>query len=164
MNNLIIYTDGSTRIQNKKGANNIGGYGYVVYKDGQIIDAFGKQVENTTNNRMELMALNEAIQKYGTKDPWDAPIIYTDSRYALMCLTDWGKTWERNNWIKSDNKEPENLDLVKRGVYLLEFFNAELKKCDGHTGIEGNELADKLATGLISSEEILKQFGSDKSE
>ena len=164
MRNLVIYTDGSTRIKNKKGANNIGGYGYVVYDGEQLIDAFGEQVENTTNNRMELTALNEAIQKYGTKDPWEAPIIYTDSQYALMCLTVWGKSWERNGWLRSNNKEPENLDLVQRGIYLLEFFNAVLKKCDGHSGIIGNELADQLATGLISSEEVLKRYGLTKSE
>lgn len=156
--NLIIYTDGSTRIKNQKGFNNIGGYGYVVFKDDTIIDAFGKQVENTTNNRMELTAIIEAMKKYGSTgyDVWDCPTIYTDSQYALNCLTVWGPVWKLNNWIKQDNKTPENLDLVQEGLELLDKYYFSIVKCDGHSGIEGNELADKLATGIISREEVLK--------
>ena len=61
-NKLIIYTDGSTRIRNQKGALNKGGYGFVVYKNDFIIDAYGEQVDNTTNNRMELTAIINGIE------------------------------------------------------------------------------------------------------
>ncbi len=164
MENLIIYTDGSTRIQNKKGVNNIGGYGYVVYQDDKIIDAFGKQVENTTNNRMELTAIVEVLKRYGSTgyDVWDCPTIYTDSQYALMCLTVWGPTWKQNDWLKQDNKIPENLDLIQEGVELLEKYFFCILKCDGHAGIEGNELADDLATGNISREEVLNLYSSNE--
>ena len=65
---IKIFTDGSTKIKNKKGFPNKGGFSYIVYQDNIIIDAFSKQVENTTNNEMELTALIAAIEKYGTSE------------------------------------------------------------------------------------------------
>lgn len=155
---LTIYTDGSTRINNKRGVNNIGGYGYIVYnKDNEIIDAYSEQVENTTNNRMELMALLSVIKKYGTEDTWDCPTVFTDSQYALMCFTSWGSTWKTNGWVRSNGEKIENLDLIQEGINLIESgkYNVNIQKCSGHNGIEGNELADKLATGKIMPKEII---------
>lgn len=158
-NKFIIYTDGSTRIRNQKGVLNIGGFGYVVYLNGIIVDAFGEQVENTTNNRMELTAIIEVLKKYGQEyNSFNTPIIYTDSSYAIMSLTNWWRTWEQDNWTRPNGKPVENVDLIKEACDLMYHKDhyCEILKCPGHSGIEGNELADKLATGTIIAKEILK--------
>lgn len=154
---FTIYTDGSTRIKNQKNTNNIGGFGYVVYNElGEIVDAYSEQVENTTNNRMELMALYSVIKKYGCESIFGAHRVYTDSVYAMKCITEWGKNWEKNGWITSRKQPVENLDIIKPmyELYWNDHFIV-IEKCDGHSGIEGNEIADKLATGEITAEEIL---------
>lgn len=154
---MIIFTDGSTRIRNKKGALNQGGYGVVVYENNIIIDAFGKQVKNTTNNRMELTAIKEALKRYGTSpDNWDAPTIYTDSSYCVMSLTKWIHTWKADNWIRPGGKPVENEDLMKELYELLYVKDrfGHITKCSGHSGIVGNELADKIATGEMTPVEV----------
>ena len=161
-NKLVIFTDGSTRIRNQKGALNKGGYGFVVYDGSIVIDAFREQVDNTTNNRMELTAIIKALEKYGAEyDSWDAPIIYTDSSYVVMSLTKWIHTWKQDDWIRPSGYPVENVDLMKRAYELLYETDhyANIIKCPGHNGLVGNELADKLATGKISSEEVLKLYG-----
>lgn len=158
---VTIYTDGSTRIKNKKGENNIGGFGYVVYNEsGYIVDAYSEQVENTTNNRMELMALFKVIEKYGSDSIFGANTVYTDSIYAMKCITEWADVWNKNDWKTSKNTPVENQDLIKPmyELYWKDHFII-IKKCDGHSGIEGNELADKLATGTITPEEVLNKYG-----
>lgn len=154
---FTIYTDGSTRIKNKKGENNIGGFGYVVYDDktGYIVDAYSEQIQNTTNNRMELQALYEVIKKYGSDSIFGANIVFTDSAYVMKCITEWADTWCKNNWKTSKGTPVENLDLIKPmyDLYWRDHFIV-IKKCDGHSGIEGNELADKLATGTLTAEEV----------
>lgn len=155
---IKIYTDGSTRELNKKGAENKGGYAYVVYNDDTLIDAFSEQVNNTTNNEMELKALIKAIKNYGSKDPWDAPTIYSDSRYAVQSLTNWAYKWSNNNWKTSARHPIENPELIKEGFKLLQSGNyyVNIEHCKGHNGIKGNELADKLAKGDMTPEEVLK--------
>lgn len=65
--------------------------------------------------------------------------------------------WERNGWLKSDNKTPENLDLIREyfNLYSKEGYRIQLQKCKGHNGVLGNELADKLATGRITAKKIM---------
>ena len=64
-------------------------------------------------------------------------------------------TWARNNWLKSDNKVPENLELIQAYYdWYNKGYRINLKKIKGHSGIEGNELADKLATGKIMVNEV----------
>ena len=151
-----IYVDGSAQ-KNQKNINNIGGFGYVVYNNNIIIDAYSKQVTNTTNNEMELTALVNVIKKYGTTDPWEAPSIYSDSRYAIQCLTVWAYKWSINNWKTSTKQPIENLVLIKEGFELLCSGNycVNIEYCKGHSGILGNEIADRLATGRLSPEEVL---------
>jgi len=159
---LKIYCDGSTRVKNKKGVENIGGFGIVVYNEkNEIIRAYSEQKRNTTNNEMELVALGISIMLFGTKDTWDCPTIYSDSMYAINCYTKWASNWERNNWIKADGKPVENKEIIstvytdylKTGKY-----NVNIEYCPGHSGIEGNELADKLATGELTPQEVLNGY------
>lgn len=148
---MIIYTDGSCRGNGK--VHSEGGFGIVVYENGQVIDAYAHQEKDTTNNIQELKAILWAMIHYGSR----YPTVYSDSAYAVNTLTSWSFTWKRNGWIKSDKKVPENLELIKAYHDLLDMgFKIDLRKVAGHAGDEGNELADDLACGRIKPEELIK--------
>ena len=141
---MIIYTDGSC--QKNPGP---GGFGVVVLDDNEnLIQQYSERCENTTNNREELKAILWAFLKYGNKE--NQIIIYSDSAYCVNTLTNWMFFWEKNNWKKSDNKTPENLDLIKPFFNYLKSGNiVELKKVKGHAENKWNNMADQLATGKI---------------
>lgn len=139
---MIIYTDGSCRKNPGPG-----GYGVIILNDNyEYIDKYSKQYENTTNNRMELSAILYCLIKFGNENP----IVYSDSAYAINTYTDWMFRWANNNWIKSDKKVPENLDLIQAYYELWQKgYRITLKKVKGHSGNKYNEMADKLAKGEI---------------
>ena len=64
--------------------------------------------------------------------------------------------WATKGWLKSNNKIPENLDIIKK-IYNLnkQGYKIDLIKVAGHKGIIGNEMADRLAKGSMSAEEVL---------
>jgi ribonuclease HI len=143
----IIYTDGAC-------SGNPGSGGCAMLelstKDGfpylQHADCIYYQ--NTTNNRMELEAMINAfkyIQKIKTDDEFE---IYSDSAYVVNMCNDWIWKWAAAGWVRAKNKPIENLDLVKQLYELLNFNNIKytIKKCNGHAGMLGNELADALAS------------------
>ena len=114
--------------------------------------------QNTTNNKEELKAILYALIQYG-----DEPnvVVYSDSNYCVNTFTKWMYSWQQNNWIKSDKKSPENLDLIKTYYDLTTTGERtiDLRKIQGHSGHIWNELADQLATGKISPEEAMKKYG-----
>ena len=139
-----IYTDGSCKGNGK--ISNVGGFGVVVTKDGEIVTTYSKRSENTTNNREEIRAILYAMLLYGSKD--NPPIVYSDSAYCVNTFNDWMFRWAKNNWIKSDKKTPENLDLIKEYYnWYQKGYRIDLRKIQGHAGNKYNEMADKLATG-----------------
>ena len=140
---MIIYTDGAC--SGNGSANAVGGFGIIVLDDNEnLITTHHEQVQNTTNNRMELSAILWAMIKYGSEQP--VPVVYSDSAYAVNTLTVWMWGWERKGWLKSDNTEPENLDLIQAFHKLWNMgYRIDLRKCHGHSGDHWNEQADKLA-------------------
>ena len=96
---MKIYIDGSCK-QNPGGP---GGFSIVVLDNNDnIINLYQEFFNNTTNNRMELSALLWAFLKYGTKDGFNIPIVYSDSSYVINIFNSWMETWANNNWLKSD--------------------------------------------------------------
>ena len=151
---LCIFTDGSTLKNGSKDAR--GGFGVVVTDNNRVINAHSHFCEGTTNNREEMKAIIWALSNYGNSVP--PPIVYSDSSYCVNTFNQWMNSWKRNGWIKSDKKVPENLDLIK----LYDIIKEQGKKIDlryvkGHAGFTFNELADALATGRMSVEEVLKR-------
>ena len=140
-----IFTDGSSR-----GNPGPGGWGLIILneQEDKVIFTECDRENPTTNNRMELTAILCALQ-YAESHPDDTFIIYSDSAYAVNSCNVWMRGWAANGWKNSKKQIVENLDLVQAIYNLLsrDFFNAEVRKCDGHSGIVGNELADALATG-----------------
>ena len=153
---MIIFTDGSCL---KNGSeNNEGGFGVVILDDnGNFIDCYQKQSNNTTNNAEELKAILYALLRFGKVRP--APIVYSDSAYCVNSLTQWLPGWARNNWTKSDGKSPENLELMKAFYeYSLKGYQIELVKVKGHAGNFWNEIADGLATNKLKSQDIRNKY------
>lgn len=146
---MKIYTDGSS-----KGNPGPGGFGVVVCDDkDNIIYTYSKMSEKeTTNNEQEMLAVIFAAARYGHNIP--PPQVYCDSAYVVNSFNTWIFNWVANDWKKSNNKPPENLDLIKFYYSLIKSgFKIDLIKIKGHSGNKYNELADKLAKG----EEIEKE-------
>ena len=145
---MIIFTDGSCRGNGKE--DNFGGFGVVILDDnGKFLSCYQKNSTNTTNNREEIKAILFALLRYGKNRP--VVTVCSDSAYCVNTLTQWMFGWAHNNWLKADNKPPENLDLIQTYYeYYLKGYQINLIKVKGHNGLEWNELADKLATGSIS--------------
>ena len=158
---MIIYTDGSAHPNPGPG-----GFGVVVLDNNEnLLYSYSKQFEGkVTNNEMELKAILFAYFSHGIKEENDwnnnIPIVYSDSNYCVQTLNDWMFRWARNNWIKSDKKVPENLDLIQAYYdWYQKGYRIDLRKIKGHAGNKWNEIADQLATGKITSEEVTKIYG-----
>ena len=124
-----IYTDGACSVNTRKG-------GWGAYIEGEGINLSGN-LEDTTNNRMEMTAVIEALKYYKTKQN---VTIYSDSIYVIKGITEWISGWKKKDWKKVKNK-----DLWIEMDKLNQFHNVSWKHVPAHSGIEGNEIADKLA-------------------
>ena len=152
---MVIYTDGSCCGNGK--ATKSGGYGVVVLdNDENLLYTYSKRCENTTNNREELKAILYSMLKHGVNSnkyefsQIEPPIVYSDSAYCVNTFNEWMFSWARNGWTKSDKKTPENLDLIQAYYdWYQKGYRIDLRKVKGHSGVKWNEMADKLATGVI---------------
>ena len=134
---IKIYTDGAC-----KGNPGIGGWGALLVHNEQSIEIFDGELE-TTNNRMELMAVIEALNHAASMN--DDVQIYTDSSYVQKGIQEWIHNWKKNGWRSSNKKPVKNQDLWQ----MLDTLNSSLKVdwfwVKGHAGHPGNERADFLA-------------------
>jgi ribonuclease HI len=102
---------------------------------------------------MELMAvlytlkLLDKNKKFCNNNFRVVPIIYCDSSYVVNIFNNWMYKWEKNNWLKSDNKEIKNLDIIKEIFELKDL--ARIEKVKGHANNKWNNYADMLATGKV---------------
>ena len=149
---MIIYTDGSAHPNPGPG-----GFGVVVLDNNENLwYTYSKQFAGkVTNNEMELKAILYAFLNHGVKEENDwnnnIPIVYSDSNYCVQTFNDWMFRWARNNWIKSDKKIPENLDLIQAYYeWYQKGYRIDLRKVKGHVGQKWNEMADGLATGKVA--------------
>ncbi len=133
MEKVLIWTDGSC-------LNNPGPGGWGVFiKDGEQVHEFADGVTETTNNKMEIQAVIEAIRWRNAHCPTKEVIIHTDSRYVVDGVTKWMSTW-----IKRDFKDVKNDDLWRTLNQLISP-TIEFKWVKAHAGNVENEKADKLA-------------------
>ena len=146
---MICYTDGACSGNGYEGA--YGGFGVVVLTDEEeLITTYSKGCVGTTNNREEIKAVLWTLLTYGNLNP----VVYSDSAYVVNTFNSWVWKWRKNGWLKSDNKTPENLDLIKAFCeYWDKGYRITLRKCDGHKGVKYNEMADKLA---VAAKEEMK--------
>jgi len=135
---MIIFTDGSSR-----GNPGRGGWGAIVFGNEQVTELGGRE-ENTTNNRMELLAVISALEFGGEKEI----TIFTDSAYIVSGITRWIAGWKRNNWKTSTKDDVLNRDLWERLDVLTAKKIIDWRLVKGHSGNLGNERCDVIATSF----------------
>ncbi len=131
-----IYTDGAC-----KGNPGVGGWGAILRFGGTEKELFGG-VANTTNNRMEMTAVIEALRSLSRS--CDA-VVFTDSSYVQKGISEWIHGWKRNGWKTSDKKPVKNADLWQTLDQLAAGHKIEWRWVKGHAGHPENERADQLA-------------------
>ena len=133
---VVIYTDGAC-----KGNPGPGGWGALLQYGDQEKELFGGE-RLTTNNRMELQAVIEALS--ALKRPSDVTL-YTDSVYVRSGILQWIHNWKRNGWKTSDRKPVKNADLWQILDKARENHRVEWHWVKGHADNPGNQRADALA-------------------
>ncbi len=131
-----IWTDGAC-----KGNPGPGGWGALLCSGGKERELFGG-ARATTNNRMELTAVIEALRTL--KRPCTV-VIHTDSQYVMLGITQWLANWQRRGWMTADRKPVKNVELWKQLDEQVGRHKVQWRWVRGHTGDPGNERADALA-------------------
>ncbi len=139
-----IFTDGSA--QPNPGP---GGWGFVIVRDGEIVEQKHGTAPETTNNRMELTAIIQGLSTL----PESAQLeLFTDSELCVNILTKWAAGWEKRGWRRKDG-EIKNLDLVKEAYQLaLAHPRVVIKWIKAHNGWLWNEYADSLSSAWTRDE------------
>jgi ribonuclease HI len=135
---VIIHTDGGCRPNPGPG-----GWGAVLRYGDSVREMYGGESEQTTNNRMELLAPIMALEALTRPS---LVHIHTDSTYVRGGITQWMAGWERNGWKTAGRQPVKNVDLWKRLKEACERHDVQWFWVKGHSGVPDNELADELAT------------------
>lgn len=144
MNQVEIYTDGAC-----KGNPGPGGWGVLLRSGGTQKELYGGEA-STTNNRMELMAVIQALE--ALRRPC-AVTLYLDSQYVLKGITEWLPGWKAKGWKTAAKQPVKNAelwrrldDLLMQGGHVVDW-----RWVRGHAGDPGNERADALANLGVAS-------------
>lgn len=145
---IIIYTDGAC-----KGNPGPGGWGALLKSTDSQKELFGGELV-TTNNRMEMMAVIEALT--ALKRPCHVTL-HVDSQYVLKGMTEWLVGWKARGWKTAAKQPVKNVDLWQRLDALVSTagHKIEWRWVKGHNGDPGNEHADMLANKGV--EQALRQ-------
>ena len=137
MKNVTIYTDGAC-----SGNPGPGGWGAVLKYGAHERELSGGEAQ-TTNNRMELTAVIEALRLL--KEPCEVEL-YSDSKYVIDALSKgWVYGWQKKGWVKSDKKPALNVDLWERLLPLIAAHDVRYHWVKGHAENEYNNRCDELA-------------------
>lgn len=139
-NRIVIYTDGAC-----SGNPGPGGWGAIL-RAGEHEKELSGGDDETTNNRMELMAAIAALEELKQPSPID---LFTDSTYVRDGIMKWIHNWKRNGWKTAAKKPVKNVDLWKRLELAMERHKIEWHWVKGHAGHPDNERADELARNAI---------------
>ncbi len=138
---VTIFADGAC-----SGNPGPGGYG-VILRYNNIEKELSGGCVNTTNNRMELTAVIQALKFLNCQCN---VIIYTDSKYVVDSINKgWVYNWQKNNWKKSNKTKALNVDLWQELLDLLKIHNVRFEWIKGHNGHPENERCDQLAVKQI---------------
>jgi ribonuclease HI len=151
-NVLIVYSDGGC-----SGNPGPGGWGFVIvegdanaHSGGETIRSGGEKL--TTNNRMELTAVIEALRLVLATASWASrPVsVYTDSQYVQKGITQWIAGWKRNGWRTAAKEPVKNQDLWVTLDELASKLRPRWVWVKGHAGIHYNEICDRLTQDEIA--------------
>lgn len=148
---IMIYTDGACL-----GNPGPGGYGAVIDCDGQRREISGGR-KLTTNNRMELLAVLEALELL--EEPSIVSLV-TDSRYVHDAIEKrWLASWIKKGWVNSERKPVKNQDLWQRMIPLIARHKVKFNWVRGHAGHPENERCDVLARNAATARGLLADEG-----
>ena len=139
---ITIYTDGSCLTNPGSG-----GWAAIINENNKKKIISGNE-KNTTNNRMELSAIIEAMSSFQKKKNLK---IVTDSKYVIDGINLWLKRWKSNDWKTSAKKPVKNKDLWMKLDDLINEHSVELEWVKGHSGDKFNEEVDSLAREKANS-------------
>ena len=146
---VVIYTDGAC-----KGNPGPGGWGALLQCDGNERELFGGE-PHTTNNRMELTAVIQALSSLKRRSP---VAVYTDSQYVKNGIQTWIHAWKRNGWKTADRRAVKNADLWRELDRLAAQHDIAWHWVKAHADTPGNQRADELANrGVTSLESGLRK-------
>jgi ribonuclease HI len=131
-----IWTDGAC-----KGNPGPGGWGALLRQGAHEKTLFGGEPQ-TTNNRMELLAVIQALKALKRRC---TVVVHTDSQYVQKGMTEWLPGWKRRGWLTADKKPVKNADLWQELDALVREHELSWRWVRGHAGDPGNERADQLA-------------------
>lgn len=125
------------------------GSGVVVYRQG-VLSAlyYGHFAPMGTNNTAELLALQESLSLAKTAlSDGKSVRIRADSQYAIKCISQWASGWKKRGWRRPNNEPVKNQAIIEAAydLYCDIGHAIELVHVKAHAGIEGNELADRMA-------------------
>lgn len=143
MKEVVIYTDGACSYNPGPG-----GWGCVLIYKG-VEKQLSGFCENTTNNRMEMLAIIKALEQL--KEPCKIDI-YSDSAYVVNAfLQNWIEDWIKKGWKTANKKEVKNIDLWQKIIEFTNIHQIVWHKVKGHSDNEYNNLCDKLATTEVEN-------------
>ena len=135
-----LYTDGAC-----SGNPGPGGWGAILIFGRHRKELSGGE-KQTTNNRMELMAVIRGIEALKENCRVN---IHTDSTYVMKGMTEWIGNWKRGGWKTAAKKPVKNEDLWRQLDEVLTSHHVKWRWVKGHSGVPGNERADELARMAI---------------
>ena len=130
------FTDGACR-----GNPGPGGWGVLLRFNGKEKRLCGGEAD-TTNNRMELMAVIQALESLSRECTVK---VTSDSQYVLKGINEWMENWKKRGWKTAAKKPVKNVDLWQRLDKARESHEIEWAWVKGHSGHTENEIADELA-------------------
>ncbi|MFW5991974.1 MAG: ribonuclease HI [Halanaerobiaceae bacterium] len=139
---IYLYTDGSC-----SGNPGYGGYAALIIENGNKHEVSGFHPD-TTNNRMELMAVIEGLKEIRSGS---RVRIFSDSNYVIKGIQDWINNWKKKGWKTAGNNPVKNKDLWMELDKLTDKYMIEFEKVKGHSGDKYNEIVDTLAREQIEA-------------
>ena len=147
---IKIFTDGACEPNPGEA-----GSGIALYRNNIASELwYGLYNPSGTNNVAELKALHQAlIMAESELSKGGTVVIFCDSQYAINCVTRWASGWEKKGWKRPGGGEIKNLELIKKlhALYQSLSGRVQILHVNGHAGVEGNELADRMSMLAIES-------------
>jgi ribonuclease HI len=129
---IYIHTDGAC--SGNQNETNIGGWGAILEYGAHIKELYGGEI-NTTNNRMEMTALLNALKAINKKEQIIS--VFSDSSYLMNCFREkWYEKWYRNNWQTAKKTEVENRDLWESLLEIIQQHNISFYRVKGHVNLK----------------------------
>lgn len=151
---MEVYTDGAC------GKDGRGGWAYVIDVPGGPVLEFSGSEPNSTNNKMEMMAVIQALKAHPGKNM----LIYSDSQYVVYGATRWIEGWVARDWYTADGKPVKNREYWEAIMNLMGGRKVQFQWVKGHADNDLNNRADRLAQFAARGEEATAKRETRKSE